>query len=225
MRTILLASLWSATAIVTFAQTTLEPDDLRFRYGIKIGVQVLDSFNVAPGFNAEDSRGVFGGVLDMRINDYFGGEVDVLYRHFRFDALLPGTLPVNASISTNRAHAFDFPFLFKWNPLGRRTVTPYVDSGVAFRYINGNELRRFFGGNDLQTESTTALAQVSSFNVGWVIGGGLVFDHSESVRLTPEVRYTVWGRDNFNAPSTLPGFGGTFSSNNNQLEVLLSITF
>ncbi len=178
-----------------------------------------------PGFNAEESRFVIGGLADLRINDYFGGEFNLLYRRFRFDALIPATPVVQSVLSTNRAHALDLPLLFKWRPLGYRDLAPFVASGVAFRYINGNETQRFFTGEDRQQEYSDSFAQVSSFNAGWVLAGGVDFNRGGGVRITPEVRYTLWGRENFRALSTVPGSPGVFRSQKDQFEFLIGVTF
>ena len=220
-----LVFLLNALAVAAFAQTNLSPDDVRLRYGVKLGVQALDSFRTVPGFNAEESRFVIGGLADLRINDYFGGEFNVLYRRFRFDALIPSTPFEQSVLSTNRATALDFPLLLKWRPLGYRDVAPFVDSGVAFRYINGKETQRFFTGEDRQQEFSDSFAQDSSFNVGWVVGAGVDFNRSGGVRITPEIRYTLWGRENFRAASTVSGSAGIFRSQKDQLEFLLGITF
>src|SRR5690606_1588992 len=121
-----------------------------------------------------------------------------------------------------RAEAIDFPILFKWKPLGRRDMAPFLSSGIALRYINGRETRTYFAGENAEEEFNTSFAQVSSFNVGWALAGGLIFERG--VRISPELRYTVWGRDNFSATPIAPG-AGTFANTHNQLEVLVGVTF
>jgi opacity protein-like surface antigen len=211
-------------ALAAQAQTSIGLDDLGFRFGVKLGVQTLDSFHTVPGFNADDSRLVAGGLADVRINDYFGAEFNILYRRFRFDALVPAASVADTVLSTTRAHALDFPLLFKWRPLGHPDVAPFVSSGLALRYINGNEKLTYFTGRDREQDFSDSLAQESSFNAGWVLAGGADFNRSGGVRITPELRYTRWGRENFRALSaTVPA--EVFRSRKNQFEVLIGITF
>lgn len=211
---------------VLSAQTSLDLDDPVVHWGVKGGVQALDSFDSAPGYNAEDSRFVIGGMADVRLNDYFGAEFDVLYRRYRFDALLPAAVPSQYAVSSSYGHAWDFPMLAKWKPWGESDRIPYISGGIALRYMNSSETRHFFAGDQREIELGDSFAQDSSFNIGWVVAAGMVFnDISDSIRVAPEIRYTVWSRDNFRAPATLPGSPEFFSSKNDQLDILVGITF
>jgi hypothetical protein len=209
------------------AQSVLQPQKLRF--GAKIGAQLTESFNTVPGFNSEDiSRFKIGGMMDADFNNYFGGEVDVLYKQLRFDALIPPSAAGSTAfaLSTSSGNVFDFPVLFKWHPFGnQRAVAPYIDAGVTFRYVNTSETRRFFAGQDQTTESDRSFAQISSFNAGYTMSAGIDIPVRGNIRLSPELRWTAWARENFRASPTIGTTTDTFDYQNNQLELLFGITF
>ncbi len=215
----------SAFPMTAWAQASLQLNQLGFRYGVKLGVQSLDSFYPTPGFSPDNSRLVVGGLADLRINDYFGAEFNVLYRRFRFDTLIPAASVADTVLSTSRARALDFPLVFKWRPLGHPDIAPFASSGVAFRYIDSDETLTYFNGRNREQKFSDSFAQESRFNAGWVIAGGVDFNRSGGVRISPELRYTRWGRENFRALSTIAGSNQVFRSGKNQLELLIGITF
>jgi opacity protein-like surface antigen len=172
------------------------------------------------------SRFQIGPVVEYDFNEFFGGEANLLYNRMSFDALVPPTAADAVAVSNTRAHALDIPLLIKWKPWGdTRDFSPYVDAGVSLRYVNSNETRRFFGGDDEDAEFDRSFAQVNSFNAGFTLSGGVAFNAGERVRLSPELRWTAWGRDNFKAPSLTNPAGEQLDDQNNQLELLLGITF
>jgi outer membrane protein W len=209
------------------AQTSLQPQ--RVRFGAKIGAQLTESFNTVPGFNSEDvSRVKFGVMMDADFSNHFGAEVDALYKQIHFNALIPPTIPggTDYALSTSTGHVFDFPVLVKWHPFGRQhSISPYVDAGATFRYLNTAEERRFFAGEDRTTDSDRSFAQASSFNIGYTMSAGFDILVHQNVRVSPELRWTAWARDNFSAPATVGTGGPTFDHQNNQLELLFGITF
>jgi hypothetical protein len=208
---------------VGFAQIAEEGP---LRVGIKFGAQLTESFNSVPGFNAGDvSRLKIGPTVEMTFNEFFGAEANALYKQLRFDALLPASATQPLSVSTTNGHVLDFPLLMKWRPVGRRYFSPYASGGVTLRYLNTNEEIRSFAGEDRTASFDRSFAQDSSFNAGFTLSGGIEFDPGERVRLAPELRWTVWGRDNFSSGPTIGTSNESFDYQNNQIELLLGVTF
>ena len=113
------------------------------------------------------------------------------------------------------ADSWEFPLLLKKKFGGPDVVAvsvkPFVDVGASFRRLGdiGNIGGFITGNNDEVDKSAT----------GFVVGGGveirLLF-----IRLSPELRFTRWGTDNFRA-----GVANILQTNRNQGQLLVGIHF
>jgi hypothetical protein len=133
-----------------------------------------------------------------------------------------------------RDNSWEFPLLLKYK-LRWLPVNPFVEAGVVPRTMTG----RITG--TLQADYGAGLTTPSPINfcpgaggcdsnpaslspsVGFVAGGGFQFNLGH-LRLAPQARYTRWLAPQL---SGMDGFilGGTYSSNLNQVDVLVGISW
>lgn len=193
-----------------------------FSAGVKIGGSLSDAFNVATGqssiFSASNKRLVIGPTAELRLPFGFGIEVDALYRRFKY-SLVNSANGITGSLATanTKSGAWEFPILAKFrSPIP--VVKPYAVGGLAFSKLTGiKQSISCLGGNCSRSFSDVA----HDSNVGLVLGGGVQVN-ALLLKISPEIRYTRWGFANFDTGSI---FGGNLKSNQNQVEVLVGITF
>lgn len=162
--------------------------------GIKLGVPATDAFDVVPiptfsPFNADQRPFVFGPYLELRLPAKLAIELDALYRSFSF----------RTQAGNESGGAWEFPLLLKYRTRNG-LVRPYLEGGASF--------------NRLTDIKFSAIKNRTA--AGFVLGGGIEFN-ALLIKIAPEIRYTRYGRPNFE--------GGTLESNQNQLTVLLGIGF
>ncbi len=101
--------------------------------------------------------------------------------------------------------------MLKWTAPGK--VAPFINAGASFRNWSGyDQLGNFVTGQDFTEVDDRN-------NVGFVAGGGLAL-RLGGLKISPEIRYTRWGVDNFSE-----GVRNVLESNKNQAEVLVGFTF
>jgi opacity protein-like surface antigen len=196
----------------------------RFSWGVKAGVPVTDLVNATSSqnftFNANTNRYIIGGTAELHLLLGFSVEVDALYRHLNY-AGAGGTTGVTTVLtsSTTSSGAWEFPILAKYRfpfPI----VRPYVDAGVAFDSLSGlsQTVTRVVAGSTTTTSTSNPPELNQSSTRGFVMGGGIDI-HVIKVHVSPELRYTRWGAQNFLDPN------GLLHSNQNQAEFLVGVTF
>jgi hypothetical protein len=195
-----------ATAPVLFAQPV--------SVGIKAGVPFTDAFetlsNPGPSLRSETKRYTVGPTFELHLPARFSIEVDALYKRFNFSSTQAIANSISGSIGD--ASSWEFPLLVKYRFKGG-LVRPYVDTGVSFTTLRGlTELRQFFSRNGLPDPVD------DRFRAGFVLGGGLELKLA-FLRISPEIRYTRWGWNNFR------DVGSVLHSRDNQAEFLLGVTF
>jgi opacity protein-like surface antigen len=193
-----------------------------FSFGVKAGVPLTDFLSTVQspnfGFNSNTKRYIVGPTVELRLPFGLGIELDALYR--RLDYTSSGNL-IDVFISGNTTgNAWEFPLLAKYR-FPSKVVRPYVDAGVAWDTLNGltQTITQTVFPTRTTTTTTSNPAELNKNTVtGFVTGVGLDVKIL-LIHLSPEIRYTRWGAQHF-----LSSNGG-LSSNQNQAEFLLGITF
>ena len=178
--------------------------------GIRGGLPLTDFYQAvsSPGatFSSTSTRFIVGPTIELHLPLGFGVEADALYRHFNYQA--SGNL-VDALVNISANNAWEFPLLLKYRMPGL-FVRPFLDAGVAFD--------RWSGSKQLRVLAVVTKSDVSGTDTGFVAGGGIEL-HTPLIRLSPEIRYTRWGA------SSITDLSGALRSNQNQVEILVGLTF
>jgi hypothetical protein len=190
-----------------------------FSAGVKLGVPLTDFIDTVQNVSSSIPNRFIGGVTgELRLPFGLGVEVDALYRriHYQDSTGTPlGTLTTDRTT----ANSWEFPILGKYR-FPTRIARPYVAAGIAFDTLSGltdtvtQTIQNL--ASTTHTTSTPAALQNNSTK-GFVLGAGVDI-HAIVIHLSPEIRYTRWGAQHFN-------LAGVLSSNQNQAEFLLGITF
>jgi opacity protein-like surface antigen len=191
-----------------------------FSAGIKGGVPLTDFVDTAQSgrisYFTTTNRYIVGVTGELRLPFGLGIELDALYRHLNYGGT--GTISGTTSTQiTTTANAWEFPLLLKYRfpaPIAR----PFIDGGVAWDTLQGlkQSVRNTVLGSTTSTTSNVGVNQTTT--TGFVVGAG-VDVHALFIHVQPEIRYTRWGAEHFLDPN------GGFSSNRNQAEFLVAITF
>jgi opacity protein-like surface antigen len=166
------------------------------------------------------NRYIVGPAVELRLPAGFGVEADALYRHFRFNS--SATLVDAISTLSTTGSAWEFPILLKKRFMGG-PIRPFVAAGVSFDKVTGlSQTVSTLSLNRITTTSNSNPAELKDdFSSGFTIGGGVEVK-ALLIRVTPEIRYTRWGTQHFNS---IIQPGGSVSSNLNQAEFLVGLTF
>ncbi len=193
-----------------------------FTFGVKLGVPATDFLSTVQNSNityhSYTNRYLVGPTAELRLPFGLGLEVDALYRHYSF--WTAGSLPpqVINRLTNATTNAWEFPLLAKYR-FPFPVVRPFVDAGVAWDTLQGFK-------QSITLVSSTPIQPPTNLNqpahnttTGFVLGGGLDI-HAPFVHVSPEIRYTHWGTQHF-----VTSVASGFSSNQNQAEVMVGITF
>jgi hypothetical protein len=169
-----------------------------------------------------------GPTIELRLPFGFGVEVDALYRHFSYNSTA-SLVDVLSTLRTT-SNDWEFPLLLKKRFGGVGPVRPFVDAGVNFNKISGlsQSVSNLVFPNRLTTMSNSNPAELKNdFTAGFSLGGGVEI-HLLILRITPEIRYTRWGNQQFSGifpAGGASGIAGSLTSNQNQAEFLVGFTF
>ena len=190
--------------------------------GVKGGVPLTDFFetvsNPTASFSSPTKRYIVGPSIEVNLPAGLGIEFDALYRRMNFSSTQNLVDSIRAATTT--ANAWEFPLLLKYKA-GHGPARPFVDGGLSFNHISGvtqTVENIIFPGRRTTTSSSGAPELKNNLSPGFVLGAGIDV-HALFLHLTPEIRYTRWGRENFN------GLNGLLRSNQNQAEFLLGVRF
>ncbi len=194
--------LWAyvLTAPAAFAQHL-------FDFGIKGGFPLTDivpetNLNVggASVYAYSPSKNYIAGImLEFNLPLGLAIEADALYRPLSVAATVTAT-PATPTRLSEDIHAAEFPVLLKAHLWRKSTVRPYLEVGPNFRYLG------------LSTQYLS--------HYGVAAGAGVDFK-LPIIRLSPEIRYSHWGRDAGEMFHGIP----VPSSNQNQAEFLIGLSF
>jgi opacity protein-like surface antigen len=208
-------SLLLLSAACSFAQP--------FSFGVRGGVPLTDFVSTVESgtfnYHSKPDRYIIGVGAELHLPFGFAVGVDALYRHLNY-AANSGTTGVTTVISSSTTgNAWEFPLLAKYR-FSSGVVRPLVEAGVAWDTLQGlkQTITRTVSGTTTRTSSSSPAELNRTTTTGFVIGAGLdvkaVFIH-----IQPEIRYTRWGTKHFFDTN------GLLSSNQNQAEFLLGISF
>jgi opacity protein-like surface antigen len=193
-------------------------------FGVKGGVPMTDFLDTVSGsrasINSTTNRYIIGPTVELRLPAGFGVEFDALYRHFRYNSV--ASLVDAVSTLRTAGDAWEFPLLLKKRFIGG-PIRPFLDAGVNFNKISGlsQTVQTLVFPNRSTTTTNSSPSELShDFSTGFAIGAGLEV-HALLIRISPEIRYTRWGRQNFSSIIS----GASLQSNRNQAEFLIGITF
>jgi len=180
----------------------------RIGYGITLQAGLTDHFAVAAGIYYRKIGYQFTTSINTTVNIVEGGIV----------------VPTTSTTSTHddtRAHLFDIPFVLRYYGKSRHTPGPrwFVEAGGSWR--DATSFRTSEDATDatgVQTCCTSIPTPVAHRNArGFVAGAGLQFIDPFGIRVVPEVRYTRWVNQIFDAFST--------HTQQNQIEANITLSF
>lgn len=194
----------------------------QFSAGVKAGVPLTDFFDTVRspnlGFNSNTKRYVIGPMVELRLPGGLAFEFDALYRRFNYEA----EVRLVDVFTNNRTtgNAWEFPLLAKYRFPGLPLLRPYVAGGVAWNTLTGlrQDVTTLISGRPV-TNTTDEPAELrEKTTTGIVLGAGLEV-RALFLRISPEVRYTRWGKEQFRDPTD------ALKWNRNQAEFLVGFTF
>jgi len=187
--------------------------------GVKFGVPVTDALETFRGNRAayvsNTHRYLVGPTVQLNLPFRFSIEVDALYRRLGYEYnQFAG--PGSPTSTRTVANSWEFPVLGKYAIWGG-PARPFIEAGANFRHITGvNQIRSTLAAVNV---NVTAPEFNEDSDIGFVFGGGVEFKLGH-VRITPELRYTRWGSENFRDP-----VASLLRTNKNQGDFILGLTF
>jgi hypothetical protein len=190
-----------------------------FGAGFKVGLPLNDAFDLRSSNNLpislKNKTYIVGPQFEVRLPAGFAVELDALYTSFEIDSIGGVASSVlGASFDTD---SWEFPLMLKKKFGGAdavaASVKPFIGAGASFRRLGDvGEIGRFItsSGADVGSEKNST---------GFVIGGGLEI-RALFIRISPELRFTRWGTDNFRE-----GLANILKTNRNQGQFLVGIHF
>ena len=208
--------------------------DRPFSAGVMGGIPLTAAFDSSPGYfftwSPATKYYVVGPVVEIRLPRGFAIEVDALYHRLNYSSYFLSSSPSAGILffdSSTAANRWDFPLLLKYR-FRKRGCRPFLEAGGAANHVGGVHQSVVFGSRDL--EGFVSLGRASydhapelgrTTRFGIVSGAGIGFG-AAMFRVSPQLRYTRWTKENIEAGDMGHKF---FGSNLNQVEFLLGVTF
>jgi hypothetical protein len=163
-----------------------------------------------------------GATIQVGLPLNFGLEFDAIY-HRQGYLYQIGALPSVTTIQSERASDWEFPLLVKYKlPIPR--VKPFAEVGLAPRKITGTITSDYEQISQLSNQllfSTGRMGTNWANSVGFVAGGGVEFAVGR-LRLSPELRYTMWTTKPI---YEFPPPPGVLQSSQNQVDMVIGIAW
>jgi opacity protein-like surface antigen len=217
-----------------------------FTFGVKGGMPLTDFLSATNYLTATNSGGlgyftttnryVVGPEAELHLPFGFGVEIDALYRHLNYTNFSNGAdVSLNSSTTSG---SWEFPLLAKYH-FPTKIVRPYVAAGIAWDTLSGltqTITQTVIPTSVKSTSRTSNPEELARKTVtGFVAGLGMDF-HLLFLNISPEIRYTRWGSQQFQSISAVIGSGinlvpiavtniGVLQSNRNQAEFVVGFTF
>jgi hypothetical protein len=181
----------------------------------------------------------------LRLPFGFGVEFDALYRHLNYTNFHIGTNSIGSVDflvnSSTTSGAWEFPLLAKYH-FPTKIVRPYVAAGIAWNTLSAltqTITQTVIPTGVTSTSRTSNPMELGHKTVTGFVAGFGVDLHLLFLNISPEIRYTRWGSQQFVFLTPVfaeigPGVGivpvpptllGTIQSNQNQAEFLVGFTF
>lgn len=190
-----------------------------FTVGVIGGVRTTD--DIGDPATTESKRYVVGPEVEIGLPFGLGVEVDALYRREGYSLTFSNF--AGSNYSQERANSWEFPMLLKYK-LPVPLIKPFIEGGYAARVINGTVNNNGFTVNLQTGQQTFGQSHYSTgpnASQGLVVGVGVQLSLGR-LRISPEVRYTRWN----NQPVlVVEPDGPTFGSNQNQIDVLVGLSW
>jgi len=187
-------------------------------FGVKAGVPITDAFETVQGnqgsYFTNTKRYLVGPTIQFNLPARFSIEFDALYRRlgYQYEQPFPNTV-----YAKTVANSWEFPMLVKWAILPG-PVRPFIDGGASVRHISGlRQFRSVANGAGVEINNATEFNKRN--DIGFVFGAGVEFKIGV-LRISPELRYTRWGSENFRDP-----INSLLRTNRNQGDFMIGLTF
>jgi len=185
-------------------------------FGIKVGVPITEPFVLNDqasdlnNYTFSTQRYTFGPTVEVSLPYHFSFEGNALYKRLRYISYPFGFDSFQASTT---AGSWEFPLLIKrYFNVG---FHPYSSAGLSIRHIAGGSTN--FTNGEFQSTGEP-LEIVSSTTIGFAASGGVDL-RKGPIHIQPEIRYTRWGKENFDSSN------GVLGSNLNSVDVLIGVVF
>jgi hypothetical protein len=208
---------------------------LPVQFGIKAGVPLTDNFELGPqnvyfNYSSQTNRYTIGPMIEIRnLPLHLSFEFDALYKRLHYDhsydEISGGAGESYYFSSQYVSNRWEFPLLLKYKPPLPRHIF-YVSVGPTVNYVTDSESTLTttavsnYSGDKYTFKSKASALELKRISTGGVVAGGGCNFHIGPLHLSPELRYTRWLNRNFAAGLLAP-----LQSNQNQLDVLLGLTF
>ena len=216
----------------------------KISFGVKGGVPLTETFRFSgidsgPGpvsskeeYFSRTKRYTVGPTLEVGLPRGLSIEFNALYKRLNYDynAFYKSPSSGRHFINTkNTANRWEFPVLLKYRfyRVSSASIRPHVSVGASWNHVSGEENFRESSSSNFGrlfsrvTTSSELLELHRKGTMGFVIGSGVEFRFL-LMRVSPEIRYTRWGQENFQ--KAFPA-GPILRSNLNQVEFLVGISF
>ncbi|MBI3278344.1 MAG: outer membrane beta-barrel protein [Acidobacteria bacterium] len=207
-RLLLVAALFTAEALAQLSG------------GFKVGVPLTDAFDIASNpaaprtYLSKTRRYIFGPQVELRLPAGIGIEFNALYTNLNFSSVSLLTTALGLNYITD-ADSWEFPLLLKYRFKSGSSLRPFVGTGASFRRITDiDRIGSFLTG---RADESPELRDKNA--IGFVIGGGVEIK-ALFLRISPELRFTRWGAENF-----IDGLTNVLHSSRNQGVFLVGIHF
>ena len=189
----------------------------RVSVGVEAGVPVTESFDTGfiyrGGFLPATERYTIGPVLDLRLAGPFSIRFNALYQPYSFR--LSSSIGTPSSSKTTGS-LWQFPVLLKYQFFEGGAIQPFIAAGPSVQVATNGTTTTIFADGSTRLDHSGPERQAI---VGLMAGGGFIFAFSR-VHISPEVRYTRWGQENFDFTQT-----DHVGTKLNQVQVLVAVTF
>jgi opacity protein-like surface antigen len=184
---------------------------------------MTDFLNAAHGDQASyatnTKRYTVGPTIEFHLPGRLSLEVDGLYKRVGYN-FVGSDSTGNQLTAKTTANSWEFPITGKFE-ITPGPLRPFIQAGVSVRNISGiRQVQDIVQAGTLNQVTVSSPAEFNTdTDLGFVFGGGVSIKAGR-LRISPQIRYTRWGSENFRDP-----LHSLLHTNLNQADFLLGITF